>query len=360
MKFEAGFQSRFRDASGDYILENYISGNWMLDETYSNELIFTRNIHSIYSTLSGEVIGLQYMLGLRGEYTDRLIDQVTSGEHYPLQRFDFFPSIHLTKELSKTQQIQASYSRRVKRPRHWYMNPFPGYSDSYSVRVGNPELLPEYIDSYELSFNKRIKKSFFNVAAYYRQTNNKINRVQELMDDGRILSTFDNLDKEYAFGSEISGNLQFYKWWMLYANANVYKYMLEGEIAGITTNSNSTNYDFRVNSTFLFAKNSRLQINGMYNAPTVTTQGSREGFYYFGAAYKHEFFKKKLSVVLKVRDIFKTGIYKYTIEGEGFSSSEEMFREAQVFTLSLSYKINNYKQKRGDREDMEDMNEGGM
>jgi len=333
MKFETGFQSRLRDASGDYTLENYISGNWVLDETYSNELIFTRNIHSLYTSLSGEFIGLQYMLGFRGEYTDRLIDQITSGESYPLQRFDFFPSIHLTKELSKTQQIQASYSKRVNRPRHWYMNPFPGYSDSYSVRVGNPALLPEYIDSYELSYNTRIKKSSFNINAYYRQTNNKINRVQELMEDGRILNTFDNLDKEYAYGSELSGNIQFFKWWMLYANANVYKYNIEGEITGIETGVKSTNYDFRLNSTFMFAKNSRLQIT---------------------------FFKKKLSVTFKVRDIFKSANYVFDSKGTGFSSHNEMLREAPVFTLSLSYKINNYKQKRGDREDMEDMNEGGM
>ncbi|MCF6365946.1 MAG: TonB-dependent receptor [Bacteroidales bacterium] len=360
MKFETGYQSRIRDASGNYILEDYISGDWVLDETYSNELIFTRNIHSLYSSLSGELLGLQYMLGLRGEYTDRLIEQITSGESYPLQRFDFFPSVHLTKELSKTQQIQASYSKRVNRPRHWYMNPFPGYSDAYSERVGNPALLPEYIDSYELSFNKRIKKSFFNIEAYFRQTNNKINRVQELMNDGRILNTFDNLDKEFAYGSELSGNINFFSWWMLYANANIYRYNLEGEIAGIETGTKSTNYDFRINSTFMFAKNSRLQITGMYNAPSVTSQGTRDGFYYFGAAYKHEFFKRKLSVTFNVRDMFKTANYIFDSEGVGFSSHDEMLREAPVFTLSLSYKINNYKQKRGNRGDTEEMNEGGM
>ncbi|MCD4792893.1 MAG: TonB-dependent receptor [Bacteroidales bacterium] len=361
MKFEAGYQSRLRNTPGDYIHENYVSGDWILDETYSNKYTYIRNIHSVYSSLSGEIIGMQYMLGLRGEYTDRLVEQITSGETYPLQRFDYFPSLHLTKELSKSQQIQVSYSKRVNRPRHWYMNPFSVYSDSYYVRVGNPALLPEYIDSYELSYNKRIKKSFFNIEAYYRQTNNKISRVQELLDDGRILNTFNNLDKEYAYGSELSGNFQLLKWWMMYANANVYRYNIEGETAGITTNSKSTNYDFRLNSTFIFAKTGRLQLNGFYNAPTVTSQGNREGFYFFGAAYKHEFFKRRLSVVVNARDIFRTGKYVYTSEGEGFITENERRREAPVITLSLSYKINNYKQKRGERdEDANEYNDGMM
>ncbi len=211
-KFEAGYQSRFRNAGGDYEYENLIDGIWISDDTYSNEMIFTRNIHSVYSSLSGNLIGIGYMFGIRGEYTDRIIDQQTTEEYFQVNRFDLFPSVHFSKELPKFQQLQLSYSRRIQRPRHWYLNPFPGYSDAYSIRIGNPELLPEYIDSYEFSYQKRIKQSVFNVEAYYRQKNNKINRIQELMDDGRLLYTFDNIDKEYSYGTEISGNIQLYKW----------------------------------------------------------------------------------------------------------------------------------------------------
>ncbi len=359
-KIEAGYQTRLLNAKGDYEYENFINGSWIKDENVSNDMIFTRNIHSLYTSYSGEFAGFTYMAGLRGEFTDRIINQITSGEKYPINRFDFFPSLHLSKQLSKTDQMQLSYSRRVNRPRHWYLNPFPGYSDSYSVRQGNPALLPEFIDSYELSYNKRIKKSFFNLGAYYRQTNNSMNRIQQLQDDGRILYTFANLDKEFAYGSELSGNFQFFKWWTLYANLNLYSYNLEGE-TGITTNQQSFNYDAKINSTFMFLKNSRLQINGFYNAPTVTTQGNREAFYVFSAAFRQEFFKKKLSVVLRANDIFKTGKYVTDTEGLNFSSHDEMLREAPVFMLSLSYKINNYKQKRGERnDDTGDEGEGMM
>lgn len=360
VKLESGIQSRIRNTPGDYILENYIANEWVVDENLSNIFLYKRNIYSAYTSLSGEIFSLEYMLGIRGEYTDRLIEQITSKESYPLEIFDYFPSIHLTKKLTENQQIQASYSKRINRPRHWYMNPFPGYADSYSVRVGNPALLPEYIDSYELSYNKRIKSSYINVEAYYRQTNNKINRIQKLMNDGRILNTFDNIDKEFAFGSEISGNFQILKWWRVYANANFYRYNLEGEIAGLQTGTKSTNYDFRANSTFMFSKNSRLQVDGMYNAPTITSQGNREGFYFIGAAYKQDFLKKKLSLVLKVRDIFQTGNYIYNTNGDGFSSQGEMRRESPVFTLSLSYKINNYKKKRSEKDNIDDEGEGGM
>ncbi len=116
-----------------------------------------------------------------------------------------------------------------------------------------------------------------------------------------------------------------------------------------------------MNTTVMFSKSSRIQLNGFYNAPTVTAQGNREGFYYFGAAYRQEFFKRRLSVVLNARDIFKTGKYVYISEGVGFITENERRREAPVITLSLSYKINNYKQKKGERdENGNEFNDGMM
>jgi outer membrane receptor protein involved in Fe transport len=360
-KLEAGYQTRIRVAGGDYTYENYIDDQWVVNDTFTNELIFDRNIHSLYTSLSGKIFGIGYMAGIRGEYTNRLIDQLTTGESYPVKRFDFFPSLHLTKELPKSQQLQLSYSRRIERPRHWYLNPFPGFEDAYSVRVGNPGLLPEYIDSYDLSYQKRIKQSFVNVEAYFRQKNNNISRIQQLQDDGKLLMTFENIDKEFSFGTELSGNIMIKKWWTLYVNANFYRYNVEGEVAGVTTDLKSINYDFRLNTTFMFSKTSRLQLSGFYNGPTVTVQGEREEMWFAGAAFRQEFFKRKLSMVINVRDIFKTGKYHFTASGEGFITENEMRREAPVISLSLSYKINNYKQKRGERdEDMNDMDDGGM
>ncbi len=360
-KFEAGYQVRLLNADGDYIYEDFTGENWIENTDLSNDLIFTRNIHSLYTSYSGKAAGISFMAGIRGEYTDRMINQLTTGEEYPINRFDFFPSLHLSRQINKTDQIQLSYSKRINRPRHWYLNPFLSYVDDYSVRKGNPVLLPEFIDSYELSYNKKVKKTTVNIDAYYRQTNNSINRIQELYNESTILYTFDNLNKEYAYGSELSGNIMLTKKWMLYANVNLYKFNLEGETSGVTTDLKSFNYDMKLNTTYMFTKNSRLQINGFYNAPTVTVQGNRESFYIISAAYRQELFERKLSVVLRVNDIFRTGKYITDVEGTGFISHSEMLRESPVFMLSLSYKINNYKQKRGERNfNGEDEGEGMM
>jgi outer membrane receptor protein involved in Fe transport len=360
-KLEAGLGAELSLQNGDYTYEIYdtLSGIWSDPMGLSNKLNFIEDIYQIYSTYSNKSFGFEYMIGLRGEYTYRLIDQETSGEQYLVDRFDFFPSFHISRNLPKEQQLLASYSRRVNRPRHWFLNPFPGYTDSYSTRVGNPALLPEFVDSYELNYQKTFKKTVFTTAFYYRKTNNAITQIQTMQDNGILLTTFANLNKTYAYGAELSVNTQLAKWWKLFVNANFYQYQIKSTVAGDDLNISSTNYDFKLNSTFIVSNNIKIQLNGFYNAPTVTAQGKQEGFVSFDLAYRHDFLQKKLSVVLKVQDPLQTAKFATTTEGTNFYTSDLFYREAPVFMLSLSYKINNYKQDKK-RPDDGNMDEGGM
>jgi len=70
----------------------------------------------------------------------------------------------------------ASYARRIDRPRGWYLEPFITVQDAFNFSVGNPDLLPEDIDSYELNYQKRFTKDFISLEGYYRVTHNKIER----------------------------------------------------------------------------------------------------------------------------------------------------------------------------------------
>jgi len=352
-KIEAGYQGRDLNAGGLYSYEYFDQGQdlWFNDPTYSNDMYFLRNIHSVYSTFSSKLAGISYMAGLRGEYTDRLIEQKTLNEQYTINRFDLFPSLHLSKELPKGQQVLASYSRRTNRPRYWYLNPFPSYSDSYSTRKGNPDLSPEYVDSYELGYQNRIGKSHLSAEFYYRQTNSSITRTQTLLPSGILLSSFDNLDKTYSYGTELSANMQATKWLRFFAMANLYNYNLEGEIAGVNTDFNSTNYNFRLNTTFIFAKASRLQVTSFYRSASATAQGESKSMVGVNFAYKHEFFKRKLSVSLKVRDPFKLSSHDHIIYGQNFYTESIRRREQQVVRLGLSYKINNYERRKPQERD---------
>ncbi len=347
-KFESGIQTRYYNGISDYNFNNYdydIS-NWNKIDSLYNGIEFNRTIHSIYSTFSNSYKGIEFLLGIRGEYTDRVITSLVDNSTYKVNRIDYFPTLHISKPISKTQQLQASYSRRIRRPREWYLDPFINYSDPRNIRQGNPSLLPEYTDSYELNYKKRIKSSFISIEIYYRQTNNKINRIQTLQQNNVMLHTFANLDKDYAIGTELMFNIAIYKWWNINNSYNFFNYHIDGEILNEEVAQETNTWSTRFNSTFKLKYGTRLQINGFYKAPTITSQGESKGYFLTSVALKKDIMKRKLSFSLQFRDIFRTMNHTNTSYGENFMNYYERKPATTTITFSISYKINNYNPKR--------------
>lgn len=360
-KLEAGYQGKYDNGGSDFSLDRYdvFNDEWVYDSAQHNNIDFILNVQAVYATFTNSFKGVDFMLGLRGEYTNRLIRQNIINEEYPVERFDYFPTVHFSKKFLETHQLQASYSRRIDRPRHWYLDPFPNYSDPRNIRIGNPELLPEYVDSYELNYQKRFDKSFVSLETYYRQTNGKISRVAYLQDDNVMVSTFANIDKDYSLGIELMGNMDLFKWWQLNVSGNLFQYNIDGQILEADVNQSINTWSARFSSTFKLKWGTRIQLTGFYNAPSITAQGEMEDFYMVNAALRQDFLKRKLSVSFNVKDIFQTMNHTSTTYGSNYMLYSERNRVSPQFRLSISYRINNYnperKKQQGERDEMDGM-----
>ena len=345
-KLEAGLQSRIDRETEDYLFERYNTSTqtWENNELFSSSMDFKRDIHSAYSTFSSKAGSVEYMLGLRSEYTNRSIGHTKVEEPYTINRLDFFPSAHLSYTLFDNNQLMASYSRRINRPRGRDLDPFQSYRDQYTIQKGNPMLKPEYTNSYELSYLRRLGKSFVSVESFYKVTDQLISRVSELGDNDIIYETTVNLNNDYSMGGELMANINLAEWLLINSSVSVYQYRIEDSSNGQeTVKRESTNVDGRINSTLKFSQNSRMQITGMYRGPSVSIQGENKGMFYSNLSYRHDLLNKKLTATLSIHDIFGTAKYEGTSRGENFSSAYKFKREPQVFMLTLSYRINNYK-----------------
>lgn len=348
-RFESGYQSRLENEKEDYTFLDSLTGNnnWIINSLFSNKMDFKDYTHSFYGTYSNQKSGFQYQLGLRTEFTDRLITHEGDDKEHAIKKWDIFPTLHLSKEIKNGDQIQASYSRRIERPRGWSLDPFRTYIDDRNIRQGNPDLKNEYINSLEINYMKRIKTSFVSLEGYYRIKNNGITNIQQLDTATNImLNTFANMNDEYSSGIELMADLSLAKWFSLNASSDIYYYKLTGTLEGKDISRESTNWSARLNTTFKFSLDSRLQLTGFCNGPSVTAQGDRDAFWTLNATYRHEFLKKKLTASLSIRDIFGSGNWKSKSYGEGFYTNGDFKRETQIIQLTLSYKINNYKMDR--------------
>lgn len=346
-KFEAGAQARIEEETETYVFNdwNYDDDGWQENTLFSNDMDFKRDIFSGYGIYSNTWNSIGYQLGLRSEYTYREIKNQKAQEPSLIDRWDYFPSIHLSNSFENKDQIMASYTRRIDRPRGWFLDPFITYIDQYNYRQGNPNLEPEYTDSYEISYIKRIPASMISVEGYYRVTNNKITRIRTLQEDGSFLHTFSNINNDYSLGGELMLRSDPTEWLNITVSGNLYHYQIEGSIDDLDVDTESLNWNSRLNAIIKLPKDFKIQLNGMYNGPTVTVQGESEGFFMTNAAIKKDFFSKHLSMTASVRDIFGTAKHEFTSTGESFYSYDYYDRESPIFSLALSWKINNYKKQ---------------
>jgi outer membrane receptor protein involved in Fe transport len=358
-RLEAGYQGRYKSTKGDYTLENYNGVDWVKNDARYDKIDFTDQTQAAYTTFSNSMILFDYQLGVREEYEKRDLDQLIMNKQYKVERWDFFPSVHLSRELPWGLQVQASYSRRINRPRDWNLDPLIMYVDPQTIRMGNPGLLPEFANSFEFNLEKRLNEaSFISAEGFLRQTKHLIQQISTFDADSVIKTlTFANIDHDRSVGVEFMLNLIPAKWFIFNASSSIYNYHMYGTpIASVSSSTNTWN--LRVNPTFRIPTGTSVQLLYIYTAPTITAQGTRSGYYSTSVGLRQSFMKQKGSITLQIQNPIGHTRYSSTTNSRGLYSDGWFQRESKVFMLTLSFKINNYKAKPTKQQTQEEMNNG--
>ncbi|NJO87951.1 MAG: outer membrane beta-barrel protein [Chloroflexia bacterium] len=205
-----------------------------------------------------------------------------------------------------------------------------------------------------MEFYNQYGEKFFSIEGYYRVTHNHTEYVRTVYSETAILRYPENVGQAYAAGAEAMLSYELFNTWQFNLSGNVYNYKVEGNLFDKDYSSESLNWNARLNNSFNITKNFQLQINGAYNSPTATSQGTTEGYFSVDGAIKTNFLERKLSMVLQLRDILQTAKHEQTTIGESFYYYNKSYRKAPFVMLSLSYKFNNYKsnEKQGGRGEM--------
>jgi outer membrane receptor protein involved in Fe transport len=341
--FEGGYQLSYDKSITDYIYQSYDQDIWSNDVLPSTVFDFSRTIHALYGTYSDRFGAYDFKVGLRSEYTHRVLEQESNEDIFSYQKLDFYPSVYITRSFLNDHQIQLSYSRRINRPRDKFLSPITNYSDGFYSFIGNPELEPEHANLIELNYQKDFGSSFLAIETFFRHTDNKITQVQHLTDSNLLIYTLDNLNSDYTMGAEIMGNFNPLSWWQINPSFSISRYQLNGTVDTQDIIKTSTNWNTRLDNTFNLSTGTSFQVQGVYKSPSVTLTGNTDAMYGLNMAVKQEIFNNKATLSLSVRDVFDTMHRSYTIDNIDYYVMGDMSREAPVFTLSFSYRFNNFK-----------------
>ena len=346
-KFESGYQGEVdlsNEATGLYDLDSANSSYLLLPE-FSHETESNESEHAFYTIYSNEIANLGFQGGFRTEYTYRSI-KVDETNEFKIDRWDYFPSAHLSYKFPDGQQIMTSYTRRIQRPGGWSLEPFDTWIDANNINRGNPSLKPMFIDSYEMGYRTFFGEASLSTEIYYRINHNKIEHIQSVYAENITLNTFENVGKDYSFGSELMLTFDVAKVWDINLMGNLYNYRIKGAIYNEPFSRESFNWNTRFNNSINIGENTQFQVNASYNSPTVSSQGRREGSFTTDVALKQELFNKALALTVQIRNLLKTAKNEFTSSGPDFYSYGYSKRESPVIMLNVKYNINNHKQER--------------
>ncbi|MEO6168876.1 MAG: outer membrane beta-barrel protein [Chitinophagales bacterium] len=375
MLVEAGARAALRSFESEnhvYVLDDSL--DYLVEVPDINNYTFNDQVYAGYTTLSGTFDKFQYKAGLRVEssfYSGILTDENQSFKNnFPLS---LFPSGFLSYALSKNSDLQLSYSRRIDRPTFFQLMPFTDYSDSLNLQRGNPDLLPQFTNTLEFSYDKNFNKSNSLLAtAYFKNTNNLITRYQELTYDTTLMSeviinTYQNANSSYLVGLELTSTNAIKKWFNISTNLNLFQSYIDGSNIETGLTNSQFSWFAKVNMAFKLPLNFTLQLSGDYQSktavpqtgggggggrgmgggffgtPPATLQGYVKPVYGVDFSVKKEFLKNKAATVtLSFSDILRTKKYETYYETDYFNQTSSRSRDPQFIRLNFSYKFGKF------------------
>ena len=347
-KIETGYRSQISNSENNTLADSlHQSGYYQFIDELSNDFDSKDQVHALYVNYQNQLKDFGYQVGLRGETATLdtrmgAYDQNGAIAYSPGQvaYTRLYPSVYLTQKLKGDHQLQASYSRRVNRPRGWDTNPFLDVSNPLSYRRGNVNLKPEDVHAFEISHSKFFKKISLVSSIYLRKTNDVIQRVRTDPDENGItLTTPQNLTNSINSGLELIGKFNLVKKWDFTANVNLYQRSIKGVPAFGIVENDGFSYNANLTNNFTLPYGISLQVRGEYRAKEIMAQGVRKAMYGIDAGAKMDFYGKKASLSLNVRDLLNTRKWEMQTVGNTSIMDFSRYMQGQMANLTLSYRF---------------------
>jgi outer membrane cobalamin receptor len=361
-KLEAGFQYRNEQDDRSFNFNDNGDAEWTDKFLTDNTSDFSRIIVAGYVNYANKINKLSYEAGMRNEYTDRSLKTGNLEQPFVFNQLNWFPSASLSRPIGENSNLRLAYNKRINRSPDFYLDPFITISNRYSFWQGNPELVPEFSDKVELSYQTKLGKTSLTFDLYHNLVKNNFARVQDFYDieDNITFFRFANTVKRENTALDINFSSGVGKWLRVMGNFETGYSLLDGNFSSDNSlNQGELNRTFssqrsyfytegKINSILLLPKGWKGQVLVVYIGGQDFIQGFMPTILFASAAVKKSFLNNRLSATVSLNDIF--GSFIHILEREStyqdypqFQSRYLRQREPQVVKLALSFNFNKFK-----------------
>ncbi len=370
-QFEIGYRGDFSLQETDYNVFDLLDNGRTPNTELTNFLGFTQKINAAYAQFGKKINKFSYLIGLRMEKTHIEIDQKTTKIFKEKDYTDWFPTLNFSFEFTEKENITLGYSRRIRRPRSWSLNPFRSLTSLTFFRQGNPDLDPSYSKLFDLGYLKRWNKFTFNSSVYYQKATQVIERITEttgelvvvsvnpLVELPEFRSTSVNLSENIRTGTEFTLTYSPKRQVRLSGNFNIFNSETIGFYKEVPLDRKIISWFMRFNSSFPLAFGINTQLNGFYFGPRANAQTESKGVVSFSGALNKPMFNDKATLSFRVSDIFNSSRRKSTTETADFRNYTEFQWRQPSYVFTFTYRINERKMGKRRNNRRGSLNDGG-
>jgi len=341
--FETGYKGVFRSIKSDYLTADKIGNAFVTNTIASNVFNFNEQVQALYTQYHDAFGGTvnepnwNYALGLRAEQVNNNGETTTQSTRFTNSYLKLFPTANLAYLINQNESVRLSYGKRINRPNLGQLNPFVDITDILSPHSGNPNLKPEIIDAYELSYNKGISKYTVTTSIFFRHSINAIRSFYTQQANGAILNMPMNIGNTDNYGVESMLIGKPFKFYDFNLSATLFQQKINASNILEDAVQSSMNWNGKMINNFNLNKGSKLQIIGNYISPRTTPQGEMFALYNMDLAYQQKLGKSNFRMNFIIVDAFNTLKSGYNSYTNVFSVYRSQKSDTRAFMITLAY-----------------------
>lgn len=332
---ETGSQYVINDISNDFEVQNLVNGAFVTDEGFTNIFNFDQKVLGAYISGAYEYEKWGIKGGFRLEQTNLETLLENTNEQNDQKYTNLFPSLHTSYKFSEAISLQAGYSRRIFRPRLWDLNPFFNIRNSFNIRQGNPKLMPEFTDSYEVTSIFDIGKTDLNFGIYHRYTTDVVERI--ITSENNInISRPENIGTNSTFGIEFNTKYIPANWLTLNFDFNYNSFNRKGTFQSNVFDFRGNQWTSKLMAKFKFPADIDVEATGNYRSKFKTVQGEVRDFAFLDIGARKKILNGRGVINLSVRDVFVSRINESIAAQQNFEAFSRSLR-GRFFAIGFSY-----------------------
>lgn len=313
------------------------NGDTLLNDRYSNHFLFQQRIYNLRASLRQQFFKVVYLTGgIVGEQTTFSFNIFSLNKKVANDYFNWIPFGNLNININKTTHFNLAYRRVINRPGILQLNPVVDYSDAYTIRSGNPDLMASKAHNVDAVFGKTEKRYYVNIGLGYNVLEDIFTQVRTLIGEGKTSITYQNISakKEYEvsswFGFQIGPKIK--------SNGSITYLQNQYSAYDIAVNKyrNGASLNIRYNMTYIPTDLYNIAFNMGYNR-YANPQGTVKSNVNMNLGFQRKLFNKKMTLTLNIIDPIFQQTYNNTTIGTNFLIQSQGLTQTRNFRLTMAY-----------------------